>query len=44
MVVSQKTFSDAMDQINKAFEKLEARLAELEKPKAAPKKAPIDKK
>jgi len=33
MVVAQKTFNDAMEQINKAFEKLEARLAELENAK-----------
>ena len=44
MVVSQKTFNDAIEQINKAFKQLEARLAELEKPKATPRKAPIDKK
>lgn len=33
MVVAQKTFNDAMEQINKAFEKLEARIAELENAK-----------
>jgi hypothetical protein len=43
MVVSQTTFNDAMAQINKAFEKLEARLAELENAKK-PSVKPAEKK
>ena len=33
MVVSQKMFNDLVEQVNKAFEKLEARLRELENAK-----------
>ena len=43
MVVSQKTFNDAMEQINRAFEKLEARIAELEAAKK-PSVKPAEKK
>ena len=43
MVVAQKTFNDAMEQINKAFEKLEARLNALENAKK-PTVKPAEKK
>jgi ubiquinone biosynthesis protein UbiJ len=44
VVVSQKTFNDTVEQVNKAFQKLEARIEALEKSKTTPKKTPIDKK
>lgn len=43
MVVAQKTFNDAMEQINTAFQKLEARIAELENAKK-PTVKPAEKK
>lgn len=43
MVVSQKTFNDMVAQINKAFEKLEARIVELESAKK-PSVKPAEKK
>ena len=43
MVVSQKSFNDLVEQVNKAFEKLEARLDALENAKK-PTVKPAEKK
>ena len=43
MVVTQKMFSDMVEQLNKAFEKLEARVTELETAKK-PSVKPAEKK
>lgn len=43
MVVTQKMFNDMVEQLNKAFEKLEARITELETAKK-PSVKPAEKK
>jgi hypothetical protein len=42
-MISQHQYNKTLDEINKAFEQINARLDALEKPKVTPKKPAIDK-